>query len=77
LERLTANDKVATRNSPGFNPSIFRHSGILGAVYEEVLNKVHENPDQNGCKKVVPLSTTPTTIKLGKFFSQFFMDVIG
>jgi hypothetical protein len=31
-------------NSPGFDPSIFRHSGIWGAADEAVLNKVHRKP---------------------------------
>ncbi len=30
-----------SRNSPGLNPSILRHSGIWGASDEAVLNKVH------------------------------------
>jgi len=29
-------------NSPGFDPSILRHSGIWGAAYEELLNNVHK-----------------------------------
>ncbi len=31
-----------SRNSPGFNPSILRHSGIWGAADEAVLNNVHK-----------------------------------
>ncbi len=31
-----------SRNSPGFDPSILRHSGILGASDEAVLNNVHK-----------------------------------
>ncbi len=30
------------RNSPGFDPSIFRHRGIWGAADEAVLNNVHK-----------------------------------
>ncbi len=30
------------RNSPGFDPSILRHSGIWGAADEAVLNNVHK-----------------------------------
>ncbi len=30
-----------SRKSPGFDPSILRHSGICGAANETVLNKVH------------------------------------
>jgi hypothetical protein len=29
-----------SRNSPGFDPSILRHSGICGAAYEAVLKTV-------------------------------------
>ncbi len=35
LERLIAN---AESNSPGFDPGILRHSEILGAADEAVLN---------------------------------------
>jgi|688.fasta_scaffold555728_1 hypothetical protein len=38
LERLTAN--AASRNSPGFDNSILRHSGISEAAEEAVLNTV-------------------------------------
>jgi hypothetical protein len=38
LERLTAN--FQSRDSPGFDPSILRHSGIRGEADEAVLNKV-------------------------------------
>jgi hypothetical protein len=31
-----------SRNFPGFDPSILRHSGILGAADEAMLNKVHK-----------------------------------
>jgi hypothetical protein len=31
-----------SHNSPGFDPSILRHSGILGAADEAVLNNVHK-----------------------------------
>jgi hypothetical protein len=34
-----------SHNSPGFDPSILRHSGIRGAADEAVWNNVHEkNP---------------------------------
>ncbi len=36
-----------SRNCPGFDPSILRHSGIWGAADETVLNTVHKNP-RNG-----------------------------
>jgi hypothetical protein len=36
-------DVVASRNCPGFDPSILRHSGILGAADEAELNKVLKN----------------------------------
>ncbi len=32
--------------SPGFDPSIVRHSGILWAANEAMLNKVLKNPGQ-------------------------------
>jgi hypothetical protein len=35
---------VWMRSSHGFNPSIFRHSGIWGAVDEAVMKNVHKNP---------------------------------
>ncbi len=31
-----------SRNSPGFDPSILRHSGIWGAADDAVLNNVHK-----------------------------------
>ncbi len=36
-----------SRNRPGFNPSIFGHSGIWGAADEAVLKKVLKNTKQN------------------------------
>ncbi len=33
-------DALTSRNSPGFHPSILRHSGICGAVDEAVLTEV-------------------------------------
>ncbi len=39
---ITASDcQCQSRNSPGFDPSILRHSGVRGAADEAVLNKVH------------------------------------
>ncbi len=35
-----------SRNSPGFDPSIFRHSGIWGAADKAVLNTVHRRKNQ-------------------------------
>ncbi len=35
-----------SRNSPGFDPSILRHNGILGAADEAVLNNVHEKEEE-------------------------------
>jgi hypothetical protein len=56
VERLIANTKVAT--FLGSNPcSIYRHSGILGAANEAVMNKVHKN-------KKIP--------RLGIFWRVFF-----
>jgi len=36
-----------SRNCPGFDPSILRHSGIWGAADEAVLIKVHTKNSQN------------------------------
>jgi hypothetical protein len=49
FERLTAKVKVATQ-SPGFNPSNLRHSGIWGVGDDTVLNEVHGTP------KIFPFS---------------------
>ncbi len=46
LERLTA-------NSLGFDPTIFRHSGIWGAADEAVLNNVHKNIKKNPPVKTI------------------------
>jgi hypothetical protein len=40
-----------SRNCPGFDPSILRHSGILGAADEAELNKVLKNPKKFPLKK--------------------------
>ncbi len=34
-------NQCRSRNCPGFDPNILRHSGISGAADEAVLNKVH------------------------------------
>ncbi len=63
LELLTANAVVATY--PGFDPSIFRYSGIWGAVDEAVLNIVHKEnksnqiPLENGCGEELSLQYVP------------------
>ncbi len=36
------NSQCRSRNCPGFDPSILRHSGILGAADEAVLNTVQK-----------------------------------
>ncbi len=36
-----SDSQCRSRNCPGFDPSILRHSGIWGAADEAVLNKVH------------------------------------
>ncbi len=38
------NIQIKSRKSPGFDPSILRHSGILGVADEAVLIKVFKNP---------------------------------
>ncbi len=41
-ERLTSNCRSRkTRNCPGFDPGVLRHSGIWGVADEAVLNIVH------------------------------------
>ncbi len=35
-----------SRNSPGFDPSILRHSGIWGAADDAVLNTVHREKNK-------------------------------
>ncbi len=53
LERLY--DVVATRNCPGFDPNILRHSGIWGAADEAVWNIVHKKEKKS---KKSPLSVS-------------------
>ena len=36
-----SDSQCRSRNCPGFDPSILRHSGICGAADKTVLNKVH------------------------------------
>ncbi len=59
-------------NSPGFNPSIPRHSGIWGAVDESVLNIVHRR------KKIlkIPLFFFNFTSKKSKISYFFFKKVV-
>jgi hypothetical protein len=38
----TSDWKCYSRKSPGLDPSILRHSGILGTADEAVLNNVHK-----------------------------------
>ncbi len=38
---------MRSSSSPGFNPSILRHSGSWGAADDAVLNKVHEKKKKN------------------------------
>jgi hypothetical protein len=52
-------------NCPGFDPSILRHSEILGKADEAVLNTVHkrkENPKNPPVKEKTILGTDPTVI---------------
>ncbi len=50
---VTASDiQCRSRNCPGFDPSIPRHSGILGAADEAVLNIVYKK----GNLKTIKLS---------------------
>jgi hypothetical protein len=38
-----SDSQCRSRNCPGFDPSILRHSGIIGAADEAVLNIVQKN----------------------------------
>ncbi len=53
-----------SRNNPGFDPSIFRHSGIWEAANEAVLNIIHKkkifNPTYNRIFTVLHLPTFST-----------------
>ncbi len=42
-----------SRNSPGFDPSSLRHSGIWGAADEAVLNTVHRDYHTTKGKKIL------------------------
>jgi hypothetical protein len=59
-----------SRNSPGFDPSILRHSGIWGAADETVLNTVHrrkknpKNPPVRNQNKSVSKQTLSVRIKI-------------
>ncbi len=39
---IVSDSQCRSRNCPGFDPTILRHSGILGAADEAVLNTVHK-----------------------------------
>jgi hypothetical protein len=71
------------RISPGFDPSILRHSGIRAAADEAVLNNVHT---KKKCKKspfiieywtfknVIYRSAEEQLLKLRKYEYQMFLD---
>ncbi len=46
-----SDSQCQSRNCPGFDPSILRHSGIRGPADEAVLNKVQKNSKINPPKK--------------------------
>jgi hypothetical protein len=48
-----SDSQCRSRNCPGFDPSILRHSGICGAADEAVLNIVHKkkNPKKSPFNK--------------------------
>ncbi len=53
--------KFKNLNSPGFDPSILRHSEIWGVADEAVLNKVHKNnlgPYRSSWYFTVPYAVT-------------------
>ncbi len=45
--------QCCSRNCPGFDPSILRHSGIWGAADEAVLSIVHKKIQKTPLKKVI------------------------
>ncbi len=47
LKRLTS--QCGSRNCPGLDPSIVRHSGILGAAVEAVLNEIQKKNSRYRC----------------------------
>jgi hypothetical protein len=51
-----------SRNTPGFDPSILRYGGILGAADEAVLNAVHKT------RKKIPIYYT----KVGWFMKNHY-----
>ncbi len=46
-----------SRNSPGFDPSIFRHSGLWGAADEAVLKNVHKRKKSKKSPKLITSSS--------------------
>ena len=54
-----------SRNSPGFDPSILRHSGICGAADEVVLNTIHRK------KKIQKTSVCMFFSRFSKGSSRF------
>ena len=50
-EVRASDSQCQSRNCPGFDPSILRHSGIWGAADETVLDKVLKNPKKSLKKK--------------------------
>jgi hypothetical protein len=62
-----ADSQCRSRNCPGFDLSILRHSGILGAADEAVLNIVHKrkHPKKSPFKQI---QQAAPNLKNGKNF---------
>jgi hypothetical protein len=45
-----------SRNSPGFDPSIFRHNGLLEAADQAVLNNVNKKKNPKKSQKLITSS---------------------
>ncbi len=60
-----------SRNSPGFDPSIRRHSGIWGAADEAVLNNVHEKE-----KKKSPFKDSVWSFSCGVLMQTTFSHLL-
>ncbi len=60
------------RNSPGFYPSILRHSGIWGAADESVLNNVSKKKEKNVTKYLYSVSVIQILYFIFSFLCFFF-----
>jgi hypothetical protein len=62
LEKPKVVSKCRSRNCPGFDPSILRHSGILEAADEAVLNFEHKKGVRVERKRFLPLLSLPQRV---------------